>query len=107
MKWNNMPTFVEDRTFDTRLTKSALFGDFKSDTAKLSQRPDYRQFKSNYSKESLKFNTFFSVFNQTQGSLNILLISFLISFKTFVKAQFYELSHHIQIFLNALFFVLY
>lgn len=51
MKWN-MPTFVESQTFDTRLTKSALLRDFKGDTAKLSQRPDYRQFKSNYPKES-------------------------------------------------------
>lgn len=47
-----MPAFVESRTFDTRLTKSALLRDFRSDPAKLSQRPDYRQFKSNYPKES-------------------------------------------------------
>jgi hypothetical protein len=53
MKWNHsVPVFVESRTFDTRLTKSALLRDFKGDTAKLMQRPDYRQFKSNYPKES-------------------------------------------------------
>lgn len=51
MKWN-MPTFVESRTFDTRLTKSALLQGYKGDTSMLSQRPDYRQFKSNYPKES-------------------------------------------------------
>lgn len=52
MKWN-MPTFVESRTFDTRLTKSALLRDFKGDAAaKFSQQPDYRQIKSTYQKES-------------------------------------------------------
>lgn len=44
--------FVENRTFDVRLTKSALLPDFRGDVTKLSQRPDYRQFKSNYPKES-------------------------------------------------------
>lgn len=50
MKWN-MP-FVESRTFDTRLTKSALISDYGTNATNKSQRPDYRQFKSNYPKES-------------------------------------------------------
>lgn len=46
--------FVENHTFDTRLTKSALLHDFAANTTNSSvyQRPDYRQFKSNYPKES-------------------------------------------------------
>lgn len=50
MKWN-MP-FVESRTFDTRLTKSALLPSYGTNATNKFQRPDYRQFKSNYPKES-------------------------------------------------------
>lgn len=47
----NMP-FVESRTFDTRLTKSALLPGYGTNATNKFQRPDYRQFKSNYPKES-------------------------------------------------------
>lgn len=47
-----MPTFVESQTFDTRLTKSALLRDCRGSGASSTQQPDYRQFKSNYPKES-------------------------------------------------------
>ena len=50
MKWN-MP-FVESRTFDTRLTKSALLPSYQTNATNKYQRPDYRQFKSNYPEES-------------------------------------------------------
>lgn len=46
--------FVESQTFDTRLTKSALLRDFHSN-ANTTQRADYRQFKTNYPKESFLF----------------------------------------------------
>jgi hypothetical protein len=47
-KPNQQKQNMESRTFDSRLTKSALI----SEPARISQRPDYRQFKSNYPKES-------------------------------------------------------
>lgn len=53
MMWNRTPTFVESRTFDSALlTKSSLLKDWHSEQT--TQRADYRQFKSNYLKESFK-----------------------------------------------------
>ena len=55
MRWSSNP-FVETRTFDNRLTKSALIGNtWQSDAQLLQkvQKPDFRQFKSTYAKESL------------------------------------------------------
>lgn len=78
MKWN-MP-FVESRTFDTRLTKSALLRDTSSDVAKF-QRPDYRQFKSNYPKES------FSLFYSHQ------LCALFYSLSRFIQLHIIELFH--------------
>lgn len=49
--------FVESRTFDTRLTKSALLRDFQP-SAITTQRADYRQFKTNYPKESFSSQSF-------------------------------------------------
>ena len=57
MKYNSTPTFVESRTFDSALlTKSSLMKDWHSEPT--TQRPDYRQFKSKYPKESFQLFIF-------------------------------------------------
>lgn len=56
--------FVESRTFDTRLTKSSLLRDFQSNAIS-TQRADYRQFKTNYPKESFFSKYFFIIFFNT------------------------------------------
>lgn len=71
-------TFVENRTFDTRLTKSALLRDFKRDAEMFNQRPDYRQIKSTFQKESWKYFNWVA-----KNSSSHVSISFLSHFKHF------------------------
>lgn len=47
MKWNTS-SFLENRLFDSRLTKSALMNKWRIDDDIYKQRMDYRHFKETY-----------------------------------------------------------
>lgn len=47
MKWNTS-SFLENRIFDSRLTKSALINKWRIDDDIYKQRMDYRHFKETY-----------------------------------------------------------
>lgn len=47
MKWNTS-SFLENRLFDSRLTKSALVNKWRIDDDIYKQRMDYRHFKETY-----------------------------------------------------------